>query len=239
MNDTVRKCKFKLRSLKKLGGVVTEDQRKNLVEGVILSRLHQHLEVVSMGRKVDIEALQRVQNQAMMWIGGEGRRAFRIERSLDRLGWLDIGQTAAKASILSALKVIHSGTMADLLNKIAKVDKKGVIRIKTISEEEFKRMNPWKRKAWSTRTRWWLKLMLEGNPWEKGTKTRVKEWVKDNVGRRGSDVILWGRWKRCEEEVEGDTATRRQTGGECPKGRNPPTSRKQASTTARRGKPQD
>ena len=88
-----------------------------------------------MGRKVDIEALQRVQNQAMMWIGGEGRRAFRIERSLDRLGWLDIGQTAAKASILNALKVIHSGTMADLLNKIAKVDKKGVIRIKGISRK--------------------------------------------------------------------------------------------------------
>ena len=52
VNDTVRKCKFKLRSLKKLGGVVTEDQRKKLVEGVILSRLHQHLEVVSMGRRV-------------------------------------------------------------------------------------------------------------------------------------------------------------------------------------------
>ena len=60
-------------------------------------------------------------------IGGEGRRAFRIDRSLDRLGWLDIGQTAAtaaKASILNALKVIHSGTMPDLLNKIARVDKK-------------------------------------------------------------------------------------------------------------------
>ena len=137
VNDTVMKCKFKLRSLKKLGGVMTEDQRKNLVEGVILSRLHQHLEVVTMGRKVDIEALQRVQNQAMMWIGGEGRRAFRIDRSLDRLGWLDIGQTAAKASILNALKVIQSGTMQDLLDKIAKVDKKGVTRIKNVSEEEF------------------------------------------------------------------------------------------------------
>ena len=25
--------------------------------------------------------------------------------------------------------------------------------------------------------------MLEGNPWEKGTNMRVKEWVKDTVGR--------------------------------------------------------
>ena len=121
--------------------------------------------------------------------------------------------------------------MPDLLNKIARVDKKGVIRIKTISEEEFKRMNPWKKKAWSTRVRRWLKMMpqemLEGNPWDKGTKTRVKEWVKDNVGGRGSDIILWGRWKHCDEEGEGEEAIRRKTGGEGPKGRNPPTSRKQ------------
>ena len=58
-----------------------------------------------MGRKADLEALQRVQNIAMLWIGGEGRRAFRINKSLDRLGWLDIGQIAAKASILAELKV--------------------------------------------------------------------------------------------------------------------------------------
>ena len=31
VNNTIRKCKFKLRSLKKLGGLVTEDQRKKLV----------------------------------------------------------------------------------------------------------------------------------------------------------------------------------------------------------------
>ena len=88
VNDTVRKCKFKLSSLQKLRGVMTEDQRKKLVEGVILSRLHQHLEVVSMGtgRKVDLEALQRVQNMAMSWIGGEGRRAFRVDAFLEKLG---------------------------------------------------------------------------------------------------------------------------------------------------------
>ena len=43
----------------------------------------------------------------------------------------------------------------------------------------------------------------------------------------GSDIILWGRWKNCDEEGEGEEAIRRKTGGEGPKGRNPPTSRKQ------------
>ena len=66
VNDTIRKCKYKLRSLKKLKGVVHKEQRKKLAEGVILSRLHMHLEIVSMGRRVDLDALQRVQNAAMM-----------------------------------------------------------------------------------------------------------------------------------------------------------------------------
>ena len=111
--------------------------------------------------------------------------------------------------------------MKDLLDKIAKIDKKGVIRIKRISEEEFKKMNPWKRKSWSTRSRRWLKAMpqeiLESNPWEKGMKTRVKEWVKDNVGRKGSDAIPWGRWEQCEEKDEGEEETGKMTGGESPR----------------------
>ena len=106
VNDTIRKCKFKLRSLKKLKGVVNKGQRKKLAEGVILSRLHQHLEIVSTGRRVDLDALQRVQNAAMMWVGGEGRRAFRVEKSKEQTGWLDIGQVAAKATILQGMNCL-------------------------------------------------------------------------------------------------------------------------------------
>ena len=73
--------------------------------------------------------------------------------------------------------------------------------------------------------------ILEGNPWEKGTKTRVKEWVKENVRRRGLDSILWGRWEECEvweeEEEEGAKEMARKTVVGSPKGRNPPTSSKQ------------
>ena len=90
-----------------------------------------------------------------------------------------------------------------------------------------------------TRSRRWLKTMpqeiLEGNPWEKGTKTRVKAWVKDNVRRKGSDAILWGRWNQCEEREDGEDKTRKKTGGESPKNRNPPTSRKQMR---KQGEPQ-
>ena len=78
----------------------------------------------------------------------------------------------------------------------------------------------------------WLKRIpqdiLEGNPWEKGTKVRVKEWVKENVRRRGADSVLWGRWEEnveWEEREEEEGAKAMDKGS--PKDRNPPTSSKQ------------
>ena len=41
-----------------------------------------------------------------MWVGGEGKRAFTVERAKEQTGWLDVGQVAAKAIILSAMKVM-------------------------------------------------------------------------------------------------------------------------------------
>ena len=41
--------------------------------------------------------------------------------------------------------------------------------------------------------------ILEGNPRERGTKVRVKEWVKENVKRRGADSV---RRKVCRIEKE-------------------------------------
>ena len=36
------------------------------------------------------------------------------------------------------------------------------------------------------------------NPWKESTKKAVKTWVKENVGSRGEDHILWGRWQTAE-----------------------------------------
>ena len=87
-------------------GSCQETSSKKL-RGVIPSRQYQHLEVISIGRRVVLDGLQRMQNATMLWVGGEGRRAFRIDKSQERLNWLDVGQVAAKASILAALKVIN------------------------------------------------------------------------------------------------------------------------------------
>ena len=42
--------------------------------------------------------------------------------------------------------------------------------------------------------------MLERNPWSDSTKKAVKNWVRENVGMKGEDAILWGKWE--EENLE-------------------------------------
>ena len=70
------------------------------------------------------------------------------------------------------------------------------------------------RKSWSTRARRWLKMMpaslRERNPWKESTKKAVKTWVKENVGSRGEDHVLWGRWQIAEAHEEGKEQKRRK-----------------------------
>ena len=118
VDTRLAKCSHKLRSMMRLRGVVTMDQQKVLAEGVISSRLNQHLEVISMGRRLDLAKLQRMQNRTMRWIQEEGMRAFRSEKSLKKLNWLDIGQAAAKATIMAAMEVAYEGSQEDLEQKL-------------------------------------------------------------------------------------------------------------------------
>ena len=64
--------------------------------------------------------------------------------------------------------------MTNLQEKIAKVDKKGKVRLKQVTEDELRRMNTWEKKSWSTRVRRWLSMMpsdlAQSNPWEKHTR---------------------------------------------------------------------
>ena len=103
--------------------------------------------------------MQRVQNAAMMWIGGEGKRVFRITKSEERLGWLNMGQLAAKATIMAALKIIWEGEGLGRAgtDKLVKTDKHGMQRVKTVGEEELRKMSVCLKKLWSTRATKWQK----------------------------------------------------------------------------------
>ena len=62
-------------------------------------------------------------------------RAFRTEAALESLAWLDVGQTAAKATIMTALKVLREGKQEDLVDRLARRDKRGDMKLDEESME--------------------------------------------------------------------------------------------------------
>ena len=74
--------------------------------------------------------------------------------------------------------------------------------------------------------------LRERNPWKESTTKAVKKWVKENVGSRGEDHVLWGRWKIAEAHEEGKEQKRKKK----------PTSNKQMKKCGeplRKGKRED
>ena len=68
-------------------------------------------------------------------------RAFRTETALEDLVWLDIGQTATKATIMSALKVLYKENEEGLPERIATREKRGRARVKNVCKFDLQKMS--------------------------------------------------------------------------------------------------
>ena len=76
-------------------------------EGIILSRLTYCLEVVSSGRKVELEKLQGVQGAAARWVLQTRKKDWSLSGGLKKLGWLSLAQLAVYASLKLAVRVMR------------------------------------------------------------------------------------------------------------------------------------
>ena len=103
----VKSCRDKLAGLWKCTEVLKKHQRKIKAEAIIMSRLSYCLEVVSTGRKKDMEKLQGVQSAAARWVAQTRSRDWHLKSGLKRLGWLSMCQQAAYASLKTAMKVLR------------------------------------------------------------------------------------------------------------------------------------
>ena len=106
VDKTVKSCQDKLRGLWKCTEYLKQHQRKVKAEGVILSRLTYCLEVVSTGRKVELERLQGVQGAAARWVLQTRKRDWSLSGGLKKLGWLFLAQLAVYASLKLAVRVL-------------------------------------------------------------------------------------------------------------------------------------
>ena len=178
-----------------------------------MSRINYCLEVVSQGRKADLERLQSVQSKAARWVLQTRLQDWSLTGGLKKLGWLSMAQQAAYVSIKTAMKILQD-TKPERLYTILTEERQGVRARKLVNEKKFRKLKATTRKAWSWRSLRWLEQMPESlqssNIAQKAVKRELKAWVKHHVPVRG-DRILWGqpltgdmKKKKAKEGEPGD-----------------------------------
>ena len=191
----VKSCRDKLAGLWKCTEVLTKQQRQIKAEAIILSRLSYCLEVVSSGRKTDMEKLQGVQSAAARWVAQTRRRDWHVKSGLKKLGWLSMCQQAAFVSLKMAMKVLKEKKPERLHDTLTKEVQGERIR-KELDEKNVMKMKASTRKAWSVRSLRWMaqmpKDLLVKDVALQSTKKELKKWIRESVPVKG-DRILWGQ----------------------------------------------
>ena len=210
VEKVVKSCNSKQNGLWKCTSILNKGQRKSKAEGIILLRLNYCIELISQGRKADLERLQSVQSKAARWVLQTRKVDWSLRGGLKKLGWMSMAQQAAYVSIKTSMKILHKSEPERLFSLLTE-EKDGIRIRKVLNENKFAKLKATTRKAWSYRSLRWLEQMPDSlrrrDVKLKATQKELKQWVKHHVPVRG-DRILWGRpltgdmrRKRRENEV--------------------------------------
>ena len=195
VEKVLKSCNSKQNGLWKCTNLLNREQRKRKAEGIILSRLNYCIELVSQGRKEDLEKLQSSQSKAARWVLQTRKRDWSLRGGLKKLGWLSMAQQAAYTSITTSIKVLRKQEPERLFDLLTEESNGTRVR-KVMNEKKFQKLKATTRKAWSNRSLRWLEQMPEELRRKdmklKSSKNELKQWVKHHVPVRG-DRILWGR----------------------------------------------
>ena len=114
--------------------MLRQDQRKTKAEGVILSRISYCLEVVSQGRKADLERLQSVQSKAARWVLQTRKQDWSLSGGLRKLQWLSMAQQAAFVSIKLVMKVIKKHN-PERIYDILTEEREGIRKVRSVDKK--------------------------------------------------------------------------------------------------------
>ena len=209
VDKTVKSCQEKMRGLWKCTPFLKQHQRKVKAEGIIISRLSYCLEVVSSGRKVDLERLQGVQSAAARWVLQTRKRDWSLSGGLRKLGWLSIAQLAVYSSLKLAVRVLGDNKPERLYETLTDEIEGDRVR-RVITDRSLKKMKATTKKSWSVRVLRWLELMPEqtrqGDMTKRRGKEDMKRWIKHTIPVRG-DRVLWGQMLTGDQRRRRNGAT--------------------------------
>ena len=199
--------------------------KKDKSRGILISRLSYCLEVVSTGRKKDMEKMQGVQSAAARWVSQTKKRDWHLKSGLKKLEWLSMCQQAVYVSLKTAMKVLRD-KKPERLYKTLVEEIRGELTRKVLDEKKVSKMKASTKKAWSIRSLRWMAQMpeelIEKNIALKSTKEELKKWIRATVPVKG-DRILWGQKltgdmrrnkKRGRSETVGDSEGNDREDGE-------------------------
>ena len=134
----VKSCQEKMTGLWKCTAYLDKHQRKLKVEGIIISRLTYCLEVVSTGRKTELEKLQGIQSAGARWVLQTRRRDCSLSGGLKKLNWLSVVQLAVYFSLKLALRVIKEKKPERLYETLTE-ENGGEREIRTLTDKRFEK----------------------------------------------------------------------------------------------------
>ena len=152
VEKVVKSCNSKQNGLWKCTSILNKGQRKSKAEGIILLRLNYCIELISQGRKADLERLQSVQSKAARWVLQTRKVDWSLRGGLKKLGWMSMAQQAAYVSIKTSMKILHKSEPERLFSLLTE-EKDGIRIRKVLNENKFAKLKATTRKAWSYRRR--------------------------------------------------------------------------------------
>ena len=201
IDEVIGKCSTRLNGLYKVQRELSKEQRKNLAEGAILSRLRYALELISSGSDRNIKRLESMQSKSARYVLQRSRREWSRSGGYEELQWLTIPQTAVEFSLRLFFKILWTKKPGQLYESIYDEEKEEVRRL---SQDEIVRMTKLARKTWRVRVLRYSEVVPEDlydvDPQTYGFKSSLKEWVKSNVHKDGDDIFRGNVPKQTDSE---------------------------------------
>ena len=147
-DEVIAKCSNRLSGLYKVQHQLDRAQKKNLVEGAIVSRLRYALEVISSGSEKNIRRYEGMQSKSARYVLGVSRKDWSRTAGYRELNWLTIPQTAVEMSLRMFFKVLFNRKPEKIFRSLVDEDSE---ELYFISDDDLSRMTKLCKRSWRTR----------------------------------------------------------------------------------------
>ena len=197
---TLEECSGRLNGMYKVSRELDTNQRKNLAEGAILSRLRYALETISSGSETNMKKLEAMQSKAARYVLQRSRNGWSRTEGYRSLGWLTLSQTAIEMSLRLFFKILWNKKPVKIYSSIFNEEQGQLFQLSKLQLESLTKLS---RKSWRIRVLRYSSLLPEDfyylDPESMLMKTALKDWIANNIEKDG-DHIFRGNFQFHMEE---------------------------------------